>query len=62
MKKVVSITTDGGANIRCAGELLELPRVYCFNHLVNLALKDMLEGEAASGLLEKCSDVLAGII
>ena len=43
--KQVCLTTDNGANIVCAADILGWPRLPCFGHCLNLAVTKSLDSD-----------------
>jgi len=54
-KRVISITSDGAANVRNAIEaVLQSPWIYCAAHVINRAVRLALDCEEVKPLIEKC--------
>lgn len=57
--KVRALTVDGGSSSMMRGaRLAHIPRIYCMNHLLSLAVHDFLECEWISPLFQKCRQIM----
>jgi len=56
--RIVSITSDGAANMRNAIEtVLQVPWIYCAAHVINRAVRIGLDCDEVKPLIEKCKRV-----
>lgn len=53
-EKVASITVDGGSDLRRGARLANIPKIYCLNHILSLAVEEFLNSSTVSTLFEKC--------
>ena len=56
---MVAITTDNGANVKSACELLGCQRLSCFGHYLNLAVEKGLNNMRVKRALWVCKGVVA---
>jgi len=58
MERIVSITSDGAANMRNAVEaVLQVPWIYCAAHVINRAVRLGLDCDEVKPLIEKCKRI-----
>lgn len=70
LNKVVAIVTDGGANIKLAVRLMDIPQIPCTAHKLNLIVQESLQLSEEDGhdtpdtsglqiILKKCRNIVA---
>ena len=59
VSEIVVATTDNGANITAAVELLGVPRLPCFSHTLQLVVEQALKLPEVSKLVGRCKRVVA---
>jgi len=58
MERIVSITSDGAANMRNAVEaVLQVPWIYCAAHVINRAVRLGLDCDEVKPLIDKCKRI-----